>query len=482
MAESTNENLEMVQDMISILPDEILQLILEKLPLEDAVKTGCLSRRWKDVWKYITRISFESSWVESTGKEIVPSLDHFVSLHQGPKVKCFSFEMTYELNMADQVNSWILFAVKKNVERLCLDFDVDRVNYELNTEHDPCYELHSRVFTCESLVSLTLRFCRLKFPDLFHLRYLRTIKLWQIELPDKTLQKVTSNTPVLEELVLIECSRTFDFYIDVAPNPNFHTLEIVEELSEVHSWTVIEINAPSVRKLVMCQCMPRLEYRIKNISQCHEVRLNFDSMFGAVQVEENGGFRDYEDILLKLLSNFKHARTLRLCNWCIQLLSVREVRKFTGSLSFSCTHLDLYTCFQMWETPGIAYILKACHDVENLVILIDEYDGHAVLQIYDVLTLYDFEEISKFWRNEDYSLVGHLKNLKVVEFKETREEYHIMNNGTFELHTFFKERELGMHLVDLLMENADNLKCVVFSSDKQQHVIYRKDVDVVDKV
>ncbi|KAK9266544.1 hypothetical protein L1049_001588 [Liquidambar formosana] len=474
MAKSNNKNFKMAQDMISRLPDEILQVILEKLPLEDAVKTGVLSRRWKDVWKYITKISVEPLWLESIRKETVPSPDHFVSLHEGPKVEHFSYEMTYETNMADQVNSWISFAVKKNVERLYLDFDINKINSELNTEDDPCYNLHPCVFTCESLVVLSLKFCRLNFPDSFHFHHLRTIKFWQIELPGRTILKVTSNTPVLEELFLHECNRTCDFFIDVAPNPHFHALEIVEEVFEVHSWTAMEINAPCVQKLIMYEYMPRSEYRIQNISQCQVVRLDFDGMFHADQLEQNGGLRDYEDILLKLLANFRQAKTLGVCNWCIQLLSIREVRKFTSSLSFICTHLELYTCFRIWETPGIAYILKACREVESLLIIMNNYDSHAVLHRYhNFLALFDFEEINKFWRNQDNSLAGCLQNLKIVEFREIRRDYYTWKDGTFKLRTFFKGRKLGICLLNLLRGNAKNLECVVFACDNHRHEIHQ---------
>ncbi|KAK9290301.1 hypothetical protein L1049_008468 [Liquidambar formosana] len=82
-AESTNKNFKMAQDLLSGLPDEILQVTLKKLPLDDAVKTGVLSRRWKDVWKYISKISIEPLWLDLTGKEIIPYPDHFVCLSLG---------------------------------------------------------------------------------------------------------------------------------------------------------------------------------------------------------------------------------------------------------------------------------------------------------------------------------------------------------------------------------------------------------------
>ncbi|OMP01228.1 hypothetical protein COLO4_12050 [Corchorus olitorius] len=40
----------MQEDRISTLPDSIIHHFLSLLPIKDAVKTGVLSKRWKDIW------------------------------------------------------------------------------------------------------------------------------------------------------------------------------------------------------------------------------------------------------------------------------------------------------------------------------------------------------------------------------------------------------------------------------------------------
>ncbi|KAF2315989.1 hypothetical protein GH714_040784 [Hevea brasiliensis] len=140
MAEDDNDPAHLC-DAIGRLPDELLHTILEKLPLLDAVSTGFLSHRWRDLWKYVSVVEFDPSWVELTGKEIVSSLNQFICLHKGPKIRSFSVRFIYQPEMSTHVVSWVLFAINKHVENLDLDFDVGDTNIARNTAFGPCYKM-----------------------------------------------------------------------------------------------------------------------------------------------------------------------------------------------------------------------------------------------------------------------------------------------------------------------------------------------------
>lgn len=43
-------------DRISGLPESILSLIISQLPVDEVVRTSVLAKRWKDSWKYVTRL------------------------------------------------------------------------------------------------------------------------------------------------------------------------------------------------------------------------------------------------------------------------------------------------------------------------------------------------------------------------------------------------------------------------------------------
>ncbi|KAG8380447.1 hypothetical protein BUALT_Bualt06G0016200 [Buddleja alternifolia] len=47
-----------MEDGLSQLPDDVLCLIISRLPTQDAVKTSILSRRWRNLYKFINRVRF----------------------------------------------------------------------------------------------------------------------------------------------------------------------------------------------------------------------------------------------------------------------------------------------------------------------------------------------------------------------------------------------------------------------------------------
>ncbi|CAG7866092.1 unnamed protein product [Brassica rapa] len=53
-------------DLISKLPDELLQMILSKLSIEEAVRTSVLSSRWVDVWKWRSHLVLDMNKVLDT--------------------------------------------------------------------------------------------------------------------------------------------------------------------------------------------------------------------------------------------------------------------------------------------------------------------------------------------------------------------------------------------------------------------------------
>nr|GMD27345.1 F-box/FBD/LRR-repeat protein At1g13570-like [Ipomoea batatas] len=53
------------RDLISELPVEIKDRILECLPTRDAARTALLSRYWNDVWLQHERLTFDSEFVQS---------------------------------------------------------------------------------------------------------------------------------------------------------------------------------------------------------------------------------------------------------------------------------------------------------------------------------------------------------------------------------------------------------------------------------
>ncbi|KDP31214.1 hypothetical protein JCGZ_11590 [Jatropha curcas] len=483
MAEAENDPKHLLcDDAIGKVPDEVLQTILDKVSVIDAVSTGFLSRRWRDLWKHISIIEFNPSWVELTGKEIVASLNQFVSLHIGHKIQKFSVRFTYKPEMSTNVDSWILFAINKHVEDLDLDFDVADTHIIKNTANAPCYKLLPCVFNSKSLVRAVLCFCALELPVSFRLQSLKVLRLHRIELPHDAIQMVTSNAPVLQQLFLSDCNRTKDLRVHVAPNPRFCNLVIIENFFPVNHTTQMDIKAPTAFQVAFMGSMPRSKYRIEEVSECVKVHFNLQGMFTAcgryaINVLANEfKARKYENALLEFLTGFRDTDTFHMCNWCIQLLSLRELRNLKR-LRFNCTVLEITSAFHKWELPGIIYMLKACHKIEELIILMSPRDDEIKIP-EDYLLEYDFQE-SKFLDIQD--LGQELENLRTVRFKSCHGDYQTWRNEYFDLKKFFHGAKLGIEITKLLRDHAVNLESIIFSTKKQHIEIFFEDEDENDE-
>lgn len=278
------KNPKKMTNMSERLDERDLHNILNELPMKDAVRAGFLSRKWRNQWKYLANVVFK----QSTGKEI-ESLTHFISLHRGNKIKKFHVEFKYRPNKEDQVNEWMSFAIKKEVEDLKLDFD-------MKGDNDPLYILPPFIFNCESLVSLSLKGCVLELPDSIYLPNLHTLSLTRMEIGSRngrTIRKITSRAPLLERMSLVNCSRFRNFNIDASESPNLKELAIIETKVDLARSTGMDIFALSDQ--------PH-EYLWKEVG------------------EELLSLR-YHVVLLNLLPHFQHVRVLRICNWCVQVSS-----------------------------------------------------------------------------------------------------------------------------------------------------------------
>ena len=155
---SENRHNQNQNDFISRLPEDILLIILNKLPMEDAVATSLLSSKWRDLWKLTSNVDFNYRWVQVRRKEIHPSVNHFVRSHHGKEIKCFSVSLRCKKSMVPDVQSWITYAAKKNVEELCINLNDREDNRKNRTYHlqHLCFPACDLSFS--SLVKLILKF------------------------------------------------------------------------------------------------------------------------------------------------------------------------------------------------------------------------------------------------------------------------------------------------------------------------------------
>ncbi|MFS7931176.1 putative leucine-rich repeat domain superfamily, F-box-like domain superfamily [Helianthus anomalus] len=152
-------------DMISNLPDHVLQLILSGLPTtEEAVQTSVLSKGWSEFKEFVDRLLLDRSI----------DLDSF-------RLRC---ENHYDMST---VWRWIRDAFMRNVKLLDLSFS-PRVDDD-------------------QVIRLYLSFTStLRLPTVTGFPALRVLQLNNVQLMDgASVQPFLKNCPLLEDLSLIDC-------------------------------------------------------------------------------------------------------------------------------------------------------------------------------------------------------------------------------------------------------------------------------------
>ncbi|KAK9051165.1 hypothetical protein SSX86_027791 [Deinandra increscens subsp. villosa] len=146
------------EDYISNMPDNVITHILNRLPIQEAVRTGTLSRNWRFKWNMLSQLIFDDDFFEylstresdeNHGRIIRRLLLHF----EGAITKFYIYleEECYD------IEHWILFLSKKTVK----DLTILKINGQ-------ALDLPIHFFYCLELKYLKLETCRFKPPASFH--------------------------------------------------------------------------------------------------------------------------------------------------------------------------------------------------------------------------------------------------------------------------------------------------------------------------
>lgn len=190
------------------------------------------------------------------------------------------------------------------------------------------------------------------------------------------------------------------------------------------------------------------------------------------------------------------------------------------NLLFEVTHLVLNTGLSTWELPGIALLLRACPNLENLVIVIDDHAedlevrlcsssaffcclNHLNCFIFLIWYLHycQFNHAFRrkhafkqedFWNNQSESFTNSLQQLVVVEFRISRDKIFrdTVGKGIAELETwennsieeqFFSQDTIrgysaGAELLKFLRSKSINLAKLIFTTKRQKFRICLKEI------
>ncbi|XP_058183596.1 F-box/FBD/LRR-repeat protein At1g13570-like [Rhododendron vialii] len=203
--ETRNRRRQRNLDLISNLPRHIIDCVLSRLPLRDAVRTSILSRKWRGYSATLPHLDFGYQFYltikETWGRlvnfhyELERTISKFFVLHHGPLVKVTLYipELSRRVPDTDQ---WIDLLSRKNIKELTLD-------YRYNRRHllPRCF------FSCLDLTHLELRSTVFAPPPDFNgFRNLITLKFRRVKLKAYKLESLLHGSPLLQKLILVDCS------------------------------------------------------------------------------------------------------------------------------------------------------------------------------------------------------------------------------------------------------------------------------------
>lgn len=196
-------------DIISHLPGNILEKILMCLPLQDAVRTSLLSRKWRYVWVKLPQLVFDKMFYRdsdiATHAKLLMIIYEVMLVHRGP-INKFVLSLS-RLESCSEIDKLILLVSNNDVQ----DFILHMLKGDL-------YKLPSSLFSCLQLKHLTLRSCMLKPPPGFQgFTRLLSLCLHDVVIADDVLSVLISSCPLLEDLRIFS-STSLDSLEIVGPN------------------------------------------------------------------------------------------------------------------------------------------------------------------------------------------------------------------------------------------------------------------------
>ncbi|XP_047251577.1 F-box/FBD/LRR-repeat protein At1g13570-like [Capsicum annuum] len=183
MVTPNGEKQRLLLDVLSNLPENVIDNILLCLPLRDAVRTSILSKKWRYNWCRLPQLKLDQTLWETTNDLISPT-DQFLS----------SFSLSLILDPVDfpKIDNLIYFLSRSGIQHLVLQLPTGNL-----------YKLPSSFFICLQLRHLTLQRCLVRPPPVFKgFDRLISLELRQVTISTEALGSFISGCPLLEHLVL----------------------------------------------------------------------------------------------------------------------------------------------------------------------------------------------------------------------------------------------------------------------------------------
>ncbi|XP_026421261.1 FBD-associated F-box protein At4g10400-like [Papaver somniferum] len=414
---------EMGMDRISELPESLIHYIFSFLPIKSVVSTSILSTKWRYIWTSISIIDLREwrSVNASLGNcrdevsRFMRFVDRVLSNRQdvrSPSIKKFvlSFDTYFDTS---RVNGWISTVLRHKVEELAL---VDRKGIMFPPS----------LFTCESLTVLEIDKGFLELPESVNFPNLKILGLSIMLTNDHLIQKLLSNSPVLEELSLE--MRNWNIQHLSIFSPKLKRLFMNGLLYRKFD---IQISAPSLQSFKYSEVLAK-DFVLQNFLTLLDAEVVLSCVADRGERDELGC------LAAKIFASLSNVKRLKISEYTLKLLSYQDDFQTKLPLYYNLNHLEVSRAsfhfrrdgyfednVQCWIVKVLFDFLQVSPNLESLIF--DEgfsncksnnYDGWLMDLIPQCLLLHlkSIEFRGFFGKQIEKDLVRlFLKNAKVLQ-------------------------------------------------------------------
>ncbi|GER43030.1 F-box/RNI-like/FBD-like domains-containing protein [Striga asiatica] len=304
-------------DRLSSLPDDVKCHILSFLSTKLSVATSVLGRRWRFLWAHVPCLNFsrndfpdetedsDISEDDFTGQTKYSDIIHrVILLHEAKRMDTFMLDFDFMDCNEYHLETWINFAIKRNVRNLYLDV-------HLHMGICPPRPL----FTCQTIVDMRIYRCvEIRSSLYIHLPSLKKLYLYDADFEnDEALPHLLSGCPLLEKLSMCVHLREKEKYLGCinvsSPTLKKLKIDLVHMFEDDIPDYRILINAKALRYLCMVNCHLGCVTNLANMTSLAEACIRVEGPFYLfVDIGSNSN-------VVKFLDSLCNVKCLRMTSY-----------------------------------------------------------------------------------------------------------------------------------------------------------------------
>ncbi|XP_077215943.1 putative FBD-associated F-box protein At5g44940 isoform X2 [Tasmannia lanceolata] len=270
------------EEPISNLSDDILSLILSRIPLREAVRTSVLSKRWRCLWCSIPYLQLDMSLIinppalsrnyEDRMRKWLYVVHHILDSCRDPILGC-SISISIWKEFTDNLDEFVLFLCKNGIQDLYL---CNPSSY--------FYQFPTDAYFCQSLKKLTLIRCKLLESLCFYDDFLSGEKLRNVRISAPNLLSLEIHSSMSTRVSLKTAPRLEDFFYKPYHYYNCYEAgmlaDLLMNLGHVESLKLqlFESAAKSLNIMQLPKSLPALKLKKLTLDVKYDIELFLSSL------------------------------------------------------------------------------------------------------------------------------------------------------------------------------------------------------------